>query len=113
MAGPPSPFMPQTPSVGGKKYGCYVGYVTKIALGAISVRVPGAFGDTTLAQPAEMLEFPGTLGITTDTQLSAGNAHSHADRPSANQLAVGQRVLVLFIEGNPSQPVIVGRFAGY
>ena len=113
MPGHPSPFMPQTPPVGGKRYGCYIGYVTGIVLGAISVRVPGAFGDTTLAKPAEMLEFPGTIGITTDVQLGSPNTHSHAVRPSADQLATGQKVLVMFLEGDPNRPVIVGRFAGY
>ena len=59
---------------------------------------------------AEVLEFPGISGLVTD--VAGSPSHAHNLEPEASWLAVGNRVLVGFVEGSPNVPIVLGRLPG-
>ena len=59
---------------------------------------------------AEVLESVFTAGL--DTATGGSPSHSHGIEPTASQLAVGNRVLVGFVEGSPNVPIVLGRLPG-
>lgn len=55
--------------------------------------------------PVEIAQGVHTAGLTTD----AASGHVHPLLPSGQTLAVGNRVLVAFIEGRPNDLVVIAR----
>lgn len=89
--------------------GTYRGTITRTyANGTVGVTVPRLSPGHEFG-PCDVLEFPGTPALTTETGGSP--AHTHLGRPALSALKVNDRVLVTLIEGEPNRPVVIGRLA--
>jgi hypothetical protein len=98
------PFPPGARRAGEFFPGAAIGTVTKVVSAqVVFVAVSGMEGD----RQAEVVEFPGTPGIGTDTAGSV--PHAHGVRPAANALATGDRVVCVFLYGSRDRPVVLGR----
>lgn len=85
--------------------GVYRAVVTEANGARYKVRIP-TLGSRVHYGPVEMVENPYTDGLTTG--LSADDEpHTHPHRPLP--LAVGDRVVVAFLEGRQDDLVILGR----
>lgn len=85
------------------KSGVWRGTVTRITDAGVFIRVARQTGHE--YGPVEIAEGLYTAGLTT----ALDGMHAHALQPTDHLLAVGDSVLVAFLEGRDNDPVVITR----